>query len=142
MILDGQTAIKKGMTTSSFLSVPDAPFSSLEGTLPQGPHSPLTANVPEVQHYSLCSQKLSMPAQIAGQNGATLQEKVAISIQGCHQVKGLKAERLTRAQKPKKALVSCGKRFRRSCERRLPGHTEARGRGAKYAKGNSSAGKR
>ena len=126
VILDGQTAIKKGITTSSFLSVPDAPFSSLEATLPQGPHSALTANVPEAQHYSLCSQKLSIPAQLAGQNGAELNEKVPVSIQGCHAVKAAKAKKLTRAQKLKKALASCRKRFRHSKARRQSCERKAR----------------
>jgi hypothetical protein len=46
VILDGQTAIKKGVTTSSFLSVPDVPFETVEATLPEGPHSALTPNLP------------------------------------------------------------------------------------------------
>ena len=46
VILDGQTAIKKGVTTSSFLSVPDVPFEKVEATLPEGPHSALTKHQP------------------------------------------------------------------------------------------------
>ena len=118
VILDGQTAIKKGITTSSFLSVPDAPFESLEANLPEGPHSALTANLPEKDHYSLCGQKLSIPMVLAGQNGAQLEQKIPVSVQGCHQVKGQKAKKLTRAQKLKKALASCRRRFRHNKGRR------------------------
>ncbi len=61
VILDGQTAIKKGVTTSSFLSVPDVPFETVQATLPEGPHSALTTNLPLKDHYSLCGQHLSIP---------------------------------------------------------------------------------
>ena len=47
LVLDGKTDIKKGITYSRFESTPDAPFTTFETELPTGPHSALTANVPE-----------------------------------------------------------------------------------------------
>jgi hypothetical protein len=124
LILDGQTAIKKGVTTSSFNSVPDAPVESFEAILPQGPHSALTANVPEKDHYSLCGQSLVVPTTLTGQNGKVIEQKTKVAIQGCAAVKAAKAKKLTRAQKLAKALHACRTKHKRSkakrqnCERR------------------------
>ncbi len=124
IILDGQTAIKKGVTTSSFESVPDAPFESVEATLPEGPHSALTTNLPLKDHYSLCGQHLTIPTALAGQNGTAVADTVKVSVQGCAAVKASKAKKLTRKQKLKRALVACRKAHRHSrakrfrCERR------------------------
>ena len=49
--LVGGTQIKGGVTYSKFETVPDAPISSFETTLPEGPHSILTANA------SLCAKR-------------------------------------------------------------------------------------
>ncbi|HTZ64259.1 MAG TPA: hypothetical protein VMB51_09150 [Solirubrobacteraceae bacterium] len=124
VILDGQTAIKKGVTTSSFLSVPDAPFESVEATLPEGPHSALTTNLPLKDHYSLCGQHLTIPTALTGQNGSATKASVKVSVQGCAAVRGVKARRLSRRQKLARALKACRKASRRSharpaaCERR------------------------
>jgi hypothetical protein len=123
IILDGQTAIKKGVTTSSFLTVPDAPFESVEATLPEGPHSALTTNLPAKDRYSLCGQSLAIPTQLAGQNGTAVYQDVKVSVQGCHAVKAGKTKKLTSAQKLRQALAACRKTHRHSraqrarCER-------------------------
>ncbi len=74
LVLDGKTDIKKGITYSRFESAPDAPFTSFETMLPAGPHSALTANVPEKEHFSLCKASLAMPTEITGQNGAVIRQ--------------------------------------------------------------------
>ncbi|HTZ63299.1 MAG TPA: hypothetical protein VMB51_04290, partial [Solirubrobacteraceae bacterium] len=118
VILDGQTAIKKGVTTSSFLSVPDAPFESVEATLPEGPHSALTTNLPLKDHYSLCGQHLTIPAALTGQNGTALSENVKVAVQGCHAVEARKAKKLTRKQRLAKTLKACRKSDRHSPAKR------------------------
>ncbi len=128
VILDGQTAIKKGVTTSSFLSVPDAPFESVEAILPEGPHSALTTNLPLKDHFSLCGQRLSIPTALTGQNGTAVSENVKVSVQGCQAVKGAKAERLTRKQKLARALKVCRKDHKRSGARRARCEHSARKR--------------
>jgi hypothetical protein len=108
--LDGRTDIKKGVTYSRFETVPDAPISSFETNLPQGPHSVLSAN------GNLCTSKLAIPTQLTGQNGATLNQSTKVTVTGCP-----KAKTLTRAQKLKLALKACHKKpkgaKRKACER-------------------------
>jgi len=128
IILDGQTAIKKGVTTSSFLSVPDAPFESVEATLPEGPHSALTTNLPLKDHYSLCGQKLTIPTALGGQNGSAVDESVKVSVQGCSAVKAVKAKKLTRKQKLARALKACRKAHARARARRAACERRARRR--------------
>ncbi len=122
VILDGQTAIRKGVTMSSFLSVPDVPFETVEAKLPEGPHSALTTNLPAKDKYSLCGQHLSIPTQLTGQNGTSDDPNVKLTVQGCRSVKASKTRKLTKAQKLARALATCRKRHkhsraRASCER-------------------------
>ena len=119
LILDGKTDIKKGITYSRFESTPDAPFTRFETTLPAGPHSALTANVPESKKFNLCGEKLLMPTEISGQNGVLIKQKTKIRITGCPKVK---KHKLTRKQKLAKALKECRKhnkkaKKREACER-------------------------
>ena len=81
--LDGKTDIKKGVTYSRFETVPDAPISSFETSLGQGPHSILGVNLPASAKYSLCGQKLSIPTTIVGQNGAQTAQATPIGVTGC-----------------------------------------------------------
>ena len=116
LVLDGQTDIKKGITSSMFRSVPDAPISSFELKLPTGPYSVLGTDLPASAKYSLCGQTLAMPTEITGQNGAVVKQTTKIALAGC-----AKAKALTRAQKLAKALKTCRKKSkgkRALCEKR------------------------
>jgi hypothetical protein len=94
--LVGHTNIKKGITYSNFDTVPDAPISSFELNLPEGPHSALAAI------ENLCALKktltvkshgkrvkrtvpgpLLMPTTITGQNGAVIKQSTKIAVTGC-----------------------------------------------------------
>lgn len=75
---------KKGITKSSFANVPDAPVSSFELKLPQGPSSALTvASLPRKAHGSLCHTKLVMPTTINAQNGAVIRQSTKVTVAGC-----------------------------------------------------------
>lgn len=81
--LDGLTNIKHGITSSIFRSIPDAPISTFELTLPEGPHSVLSATLPAKAKGSLCGQNLVAPTAITGQDGATINKNTKIAITGC-----------------------------------------------------------
>ncbi len=102
--LDGKTQIKKGVTYSHFETVPDAPFTSFEATLPEGRYSILGANLPAGAHYSFCGQKLSIPTSLTGQNGAVDKQTTKVSVTGCPRTHP-KAKR-TAKNKAKKASRS------------------------------------
>lgn len=88
VVLTGNTNIKKGITSSTFASIPDVPVSSFALNLPIGPHSALAAN------GSLCTRKLAMPTTIVAQNGKQVKQSTAIFVSGCpvrivrHRVRG------------------------------------------------------
>jgi hypothetical protein len=76
--LVGTTDIKSGVTSTTFKTVPDQPFSSFELTLPEGPYSALTAP------GNLCTAKnLTMPTEFLAQNGAQLKQTTKIAVTGC-----------------------------------------------------------
>ncbi len=76
--LVGTTDIKSGVTSTTFKTVPDQPFSSFELTLPEGPYSALTAP------GNLCTTKnLTMPTEFIAQNGAELKQSTKIAVAGC-----------------------------------------------------------
>jgi uncharacterized repeat protein (TIGR01451 family) len=77
--LGGETFIdeKTSVTSSTFRSVPDAPVSSFELSLPAGPHSALGSR------SNLCRSRLQMPTLITGQNGAVVKQSTRIGVTGC-----------------------------------------------------------
>jgi hypothetical protein len=68
----------KGVTGTKFKAVLDAPFSSFELMLPEGPYSALAAN------GNLCMVKggLRMPTAFVAQNGATLNQDTHREVTG------------------------------------------------------------
>jgi hypothetical protein len=104
-----------GITSTTFKTVPDQPFSTFQLTLAQGKYSALAANLPAKDKGSFCGQTLSMPTAFVAQNGTEIHETTPISISGCAKVKAL-----TRSQKLQKALKACKKKAkgkRASCEK-------------------------
>jgi hypothetical protein len=97
--LDGQTSIKHGVTSSTFKALPDAPISSFDLVLQNGPHSLLATNLPAKTKGNLCSQTLSMSTAITGQNGAVIKQSTKIAIFACPQPKRPKPKHA----KPKRA---------------------------------------
>ncbi len=77
VVLIGNTNIKKGITSSTFASIPDVPVSSFALNLPIGPHSALAAN------GNLCTGRLAMPTTIVAQNGKQVKQSTTISVSGC-----------------------------------------------------------
>ena len=102
--LTGTTLISKGVTSTTFKTVPDQPFSSFELTLPEGPYSALTAIA------NLCTAKsLTMPTEFIAQNGAELKQTTKIAVTGCPKAK--KAKKTTHKRKHK-SKTKHGKRTR------------------------------
>jgi hypothetical protein len=64
LVLDGKTDIKKGITSSTFESVPDAPVETFEVKLPRGPHSAFSG------FGDLCTTPQNLPTEFVGQNGS------------------------------------------------------------------------
>ena len=116
LTLVGNTQVKNGITSNTFKTIPDAPVSSVEVTLPQGPYSVLATNLPEQAHYNFCGQTLAMPTAITAQNGAVLKQSAKVTTTGCPKKKAL-----TRGQKLAKALKACRRKHgkaRSSCRKR------------------------
>jgi hypothetical protein len=81
--LVGSIDIKNGITSSAFNAVPDAPISSFQLSLPEGPHSGLAANLPAKAKNDFCGQSLVMPTTITGQNGAQIVQQTKVAVKGC-----------------------------------------------------------
>lgn len=78
IVLVGHTHIaRSSITTSTFESLPDVPFTSAVVDLPVGSNSALAANGP------LCRANLLAPTTIISQNGAKLTKNTTIAVTGC-----------------------------------------------------------
>jgi hypothetical protein len=76
--LVGNTLISKGITSTTFNTVPDVPVGSFELKLPQGPHSALAAN------GNLCTTTgLKMPTIFTAQDGQVIKQSTPITPTGC-----------------------------------------------------------
>jgi hypothetical protein len=123
--LHGETFIdnKTGITSATFHNLPDTPFENIEVTIPEGPYSEFGVNIPEKDHYNLCTQKLTMPTHFKASNGQETNQNTPITITGC--------KTTTRAQKLAAALKAChkhkNKHQRTHCENQAHkkyGHTK------------------
>jgi hypothetical protein len=123
--LTGHTQIKNGITYSHFETVPDAPVSSFDLSLPQGPHGVLTTDKPGVRDLCATTRTvrvrrrvtrrvnghnrrvmvkarravaaaLLMPTTITAQNGAVLKQTTKIAVTGCQTTKKAKKARRAR----------------------------------------------
>ena len=102
VILTGNTFISKGVTTSTFASVPDVPVTRFDLVLPSGPHSALGGNGNLCYRTMTKSVKakingktvyrrrhvkqritLTMPTTITGQNGAIMKQNTKLTVTGC-----------------------------------------------------------
>jgi hypothetical protein len=80
--LIGSTFISKaGITSTTFKTIPDVPFSTFALTLPQGKYSALAAN------GNLCKSKLALLTALTAQNGAQIKQTAPISVAGCAKAK-------------------------------------------------------
>ncbi len=97
--LTGNTNISKGITSSTFASVPDEPVSTFELTLPEQSNSALTTDLPSKAHGDLCGVKLTMPTTIDGQDGAQVTQSTAIAVTGCPKIKAKARPKARKARK-------------------------------------------
>jgi hypothetical protein len=88
---------KSGATSATFANVPDAPITAFDLSLPEGPHSGLSAV------GSLCAEPLTMPTTITGQNGAQLTQTTKIAVSGCPKAKKKSKPKKKHKKKHRKA---------------------------------------
>jgi hypothetical protein len=102
------TLIRKGITSSTFNTVPDVPVSSFELTFPAGPFSLLGAFLPETARYDFCGRApMYMPTTFVGQNGLELSGQTPIAVTGCSAPKKRKASTACRESKSHPHRDSC-----------------------------------
>ncbi len=83
--LHGETFIsKRGITSSTFRTIPDVPIGTFELKLPQGTNSALAAN------GNLCAGKLVMPTTFVAANGMSIKQSTPVTATGCPKQKSHK----------------------------------------------------
>jgi hypothetical protein len=75
--LVGNTYIAHGITYSKFETVPDAPISTFETTLPRGEHALLTA------YGNICEKELFAPTTITSQSNVEIKQNTRIAVAEC-----------------------------------------------------------
>jgi hypothetical protein len=123
--LVGNTQIKNGITYSRFDTVPDAPVSSFDLELPEGPHSILAATGSLCQRTVRTRKRVTvrvhgrllhrtrtsttqapttllMPTTITAQNGAVLNQNTKIAVAGCASLVKAKAKTKAKKKSPRK----------------------------------------
>ncbi|MGA2163073.1 MAG: hypothetical protein ABSH36_01235 [Solirubrobacteraceae bacterium] len=104
----GETFIsKQGITTATFATVPDVPFSTFELELPKREYPALSANGNLCQAQA--AGKLLMPTEMVGQNGNKINQETKISVTGCPKTKKV----VHHKKKHKAAKRGKGKRTRK-----------------------------
>jgi len=94
--LVGTTFISSsGITTTTFKTVPDVPFTTFELTLPTQRYSALGANLPKGS-YNFCGRKLTLPTELVAQNGKAVHQNTPLAITGCKAKKAKKAKKASR----------------------------------------------
>jgi hypothetical protein len=86
--LHAETFINKGITSSTFRTIPDVPVGTFELDLPQGKFPALAA-----PDNKLCQDKLKMPTVFTAQNGAVIKQSTPITVTGCPKHKPTKKAR-------------------------------------------------
>lgn len=81
IVVDGQSSLAaNGALTSTFTSIPDAPFSSLQAKLPAAPNSLFTN---ARTHGTLCGEKLVAAVTLVAHDGGEINENTSMAIAGC-----------------------------------------------------------
>ncbi len=96
--LAGDTFINKaGITSTTFNTIPDVPFTGFELYLPEGPGSALAAN------GNLCTSNLQMPTAMVAQNGLEIHQSTKIAVTGCPKAKKASKTKSKKASKARKS---------------------------------------